>query len=285
MRLGFLARDLNAITTAAVLGFDGVELLTSAFCRADDRRKFDPSLIEEALRLTAEHDLAITAVAYYDLAFDPPPADEVTEAYERAFKLARRLEVDVVASMSGFDPARDWDGNLELFAERFRPVCARAEARGLRLAIENWMGFWGRLPFRPMNMGGSPDTWDAWFALVSSPALGIEFDPSHLFWQGIDHIRALREYASRVYHVHAKDVELLPERRYRAGINGDVFRFRVPGYGAIDWRELISTLDELAYDGDIAIEHEDPVYDGERFTEGLLRGRQTLHPLVHVDRS
>jgi sugar phosphate isomerase/epimerase len=279
MKLGFLTPRVADIEKAARLGFEGVELAAGAFgdAAAGD---LDTAMIDEAKRLTEQHGVAITALAYYDMAFRPMAAETITSAYERVFDAAEALGVQVIASMSGFDPDRDWEGNVRLFAERFSPVAERAEARGLRIAFENWMGFGGRLPFRPVNMGGAPDTWDAWFAAVPSPALGIEFDPSHLYWQGIDHIRALREYAGRVYHVHAKDTEMLPERRYRGGVNGDYFRFRIPGYGEIDWTAFISTLNELGYEDGVAIEHEDPVYSGERFDEGLVCGWQTLQPLI-----
>jgi sugar phosphate isomerase/epimerase len=130
-------------------------------------------------------------------------------------------------------------------------------------------------------MGGSPDTWDAWFKAVPSRALGLEFDPSHLYWQGIDHMRALYEYRDRVYHVHAKDVEMFPERRYRGGVNGNYFRFRIPGYGGINWATFISALNEIGYEGGVAIEHEDDVYSGERFDEGLVRGHYVLQPLIN----
>jgi len=279
VRLAFLTDAVADIEKAASLSFDGVELLASAFGDAY-KGDFDPAAIDQALQLSEEHGVAITALAYYDLAFSPAPCD-VIGGYEKVFDLANRLGVQTVASMSGFDSSLDWEGNLRLFGERFRSICQRAEAQGLRLALENWMGFGGRLPFKPVNMGGSPDTWDAWFNLVPSEALGLEFDPSHLYWQGIDHIRALREFGHRVYHVHAKDTEMLPERRYRSGINGDFYRFRVPGYGAIDWLEFVSVLEEIGYAGGIAIEQEDPVYRDEKFTEGLVRGWQVLYPLIH----
>jgi len=134
-------------------------------------------------------------------------------------------------------------------------------------------------------MGGSPATWDAWFEAVPSDALGIEFDPSHLAWQGIDYLRALREYRARVYHVHAKDSEPLPENRYRYGVNGPTYRFRIPGYGEINWTAFITALNELGYDGGVAIEHEDDIYGwhtgGELYDEGLVRGWQTLDPLIY----
>jgi sugar phosphate isomerase/epimerase len=280
MKLGFLTANVTDIEKAARLGFDAVELNTSAFGKAG-AGTLDSDTIATAKQLCGEHSIEITALAYYDLAFDPPAPHAITAAYERVFDAADVLGVRTIASMSGFDATRDWAGNIDLFAERFGPIAAAAEQRGLRIALENWMGFGGRLPFRPHNMGGSPDTWDDWFNAVPSQALGLEFDPSHLYWQGIDHIRALREYKERVYHVHAKDTEMLPERRYRGGVNGDYFRFRIPGYGAINWTAFISTLNEVGYHGGLAIEHEDPVYSGERFDEGLVRGRQILYPLIH----
>ena len=280
MQLGFLTDSLADIEKAARLGFDAVELNTSAFGKAGVAA-LDTSQLARAQELCGLHGVQISALAYYDLAFDPPEAGAVTAAYERVFDAAETLGVRTIASMSGFDARRDWAGNIDLFAERFGPVAAAAEQRGLRIAIENWMGYGGALPHKPINMGGSPDTWDAWFAAVPSPALGLEFDPSHLFWQGIDHLRALREYRARVYHVHAKDTEMLPERRYRGGVNGRYYRFRIPGYGAISWPAFISALAEIGYDGGVAIEHEDDIYSGDRFDEGLARGRQTLFPLIH----
>ena len=285
MKLSFLTTRAEDIEKAAHLGFDGVELDTSTFGDAATGA-LDVRLVDAAAESCSRHNVVITALAYYDVSFQAEVFNRagpelVTEAYDRVFDAAERLGVRTIASMSGFDSDRDWKGNVQLFAKRFGPVAAHAELRGFQIAIENWMGYWGQLPFKPSNMGGSPDTWDAWFSAVPSTALGLEFDPSHLYWQGIDHIRALREFKDRIFHVHAKDTEMLPERRYRGGVNGDYHRFRIPAYGAIDWFEFISTLDEIGYTGGVAIEHEDEVYSGERFDEGLLRGRQVLHPLIH----
>lgn len=285
MQLGFLTRNMTDIEKAARLGFDGIELYANAF--GDPATgTLDTCKVAEARQFAERHQVEITALAYYDLAFDATAfnaagPERVMVAYERVFEAAERLGVSTIASMSGFDSNRDWAGNTQLFAERFGPVAERAEARGLRIAFEPWMGFGGHLPFKPINMGGSPDTWDTWFGVVPSKALGLEFDPSHLYWQGIDHMRALREYKDRIFHVHAKDTEMLPERRYRGGINGSYFRFRIPGYGGINWTEFISGLQEIGYDGGVAIEHEDDVYSGNRFDEGLVRGRDVLFPLIH----
>jgi sugar phosphate isomerase/epimerase len=280
VKLGFLTGNIADIEKASRLGFEAIELNSSAFGRAGEGA-LDKSKIDQASQLCDSHHITISALAYYDLSSRAPAADKITAAYERVFDAAEALGIQTIASMSGFDANRDWAGNVQLFADRFGPVAKSAEKRGVRVAFENWMGFGGSLPFKPVNMGGAPDTWDAWFKAVPSKALGLEFDPSHLYWQGIDHLRALREYKDRVYHVHAKDTEMLPERRYRGGVNGNYFRFRIPGYGEINWTHFISALNEIGYTGGVAIEHEDEVYSGGKFDEGLVRGWQVLHPLIN----
>jgi len=113
----------------------------------------------------------ITAIAHYWLADGQPTIEEIIASYGRVFDLAEKLGVDTVASMSGFDPCRDWAGNLALFGERFTPLAREAERRGLRIALENLMGFGGPLPHLPVNMGGAPATWETMFRLVPSHPL------------------------------------------------------------------------------------------------------------------
>jgi sugar phosphate isomerase/epimerase len=280
MKLGFLAHSVSDIEKAQRLGFPGLELGAGAFGALAESAP-DADALAQAKSLCAKHNVEITALAFYDLAWTPAVQAEPLAAYRRVFDIAEALGVRVIASMSGFDGARDWKGNLQLFAERFAPICDEAEGRGLKIALENWMALGGPPPQKPANFGGGPAIWDALFEAVPSEALGLEFDPSHLFWQGIDHIRALREYSQKVFHVHAKDTEMLPEERYRWGAYAGPFRFRIPGYGEIDWTRFVATLDEIGYEGGVAIEHEDPIYSGDRFDEGLRRGHHVLFPLVH----
>lgn len=281
MKLSFLTNNIADLEKAARLGFDGIELQATAFGNPAIQ-ELDKGAIEHARQLVKQHNVEITALAYYELAWGHFETEaDIPRAYERVFDLAESLGVNTIASMSGFDANRDWDGNLQLFADRFGPIADMAAKRGLLVALENWLSVSGKLPFKPINFGGSPDTWDALFKAVPEKALGLEFDPSHLYWQGIDHIRALHEFKDRVHHVHAKDTEMLPEKRYRGGINGDYFRFRIPGYGEINWAQFISALDEIGYTGNMAIEHEDPIYWDARFDEGLERGWQVLNPLIH----
>ena len=283
MHLSFLTGNIQDLEKAARLGFDGIELNVSALVQAREGQ-VNQEAIAQFKQLREKYQMRVDALAFYEIAFKQQvysSPEIVQQAYEQVFNTAESVGVTMIASMAGFDANRDWTANIQLFADRFGPVADLAEKRGIKLAFENWMAIHGKLPFRPINIGGSPDTWEAMFSAVPSKALGLEFDPSHLHWQGIDYIRALYEFKDRIYHVHAKDTEMLPERRYRGGVNGDYFRFRIPGYGEINWPRLISALDEIGYTGDVAIEHEDPIYQNERFDEGLDRGWQVLHPLIH----
>jgi sugar phosphate isomerase/epimerase len=276
MKLGFLTDDPRDVGKATRLGFDAIELSSSAF--GDPRMgPLDQLEVERAREL-----------AYYGLAsFDVPAEEDLIRSYGHVFDAAVSLGVRVVATMSGFDADLDWEGNLELFGRRFGALATRAADRGLVLAVENWVGFWGHLPYRPINMGGSPETWERWFDEVPSPALGIEFDPSHLLWQGIDPVRALRDFSERVYSVHAKDVETDADLRYRRGVNGDTFRFRVPGFGEVDWASMAAVLAGTGYEGGVVIEHEDETFgyrpsgrDEALYDEGLERGARFLAPLL-----
>lgn len=100
------------------------------------------------------------------------------------------------------------------------------------------------------------------------PEIGVNFDPSHLVWQGMDPVAVIREFQSMIYHVHAKDVRV---DKYNMAINGVLdtkhysneadrsWIFRAVGYGhdAGYWKEIFSALRVAGYDGVISIEHED----------------------------
>ncbi len=100
------------------------------------------------------------------------------------------------------------------------------------------------------------------------PILGANVDPSHLFWQGMDPVKVIYELGDAIYHFHAKDTAVNP---YQTPINGvldthdygDLMNrswvFRTVGYGHDEktWRDIISALKTVGYDGAVSIEHED----------------------------
>ena len=118
--------------------------------------------------------------------------------------------------------------------------------------------------------------------------IGANFDPSHLFWQGIDPIAALKKLEGAVYHVHAKDTKINP---YNTAVNGVldtktyldepnrswIFRTVGYGHGADFWNDFVSTLRMIGYDGVLSIEHEDSLMSTE---EGLKKAVEFLKNVI-----
>ncbi len=161
--------------------------------------------------------------------------------------------------------------NLRLFTEVFTPLAEYAEARGVRIAFETAARGGGH-----GNIAHNPELWDRMFDAVPSPALGLSFDPSHLIWLQIPNIPDLiRQYGARIYHFDGKDTEILPAVLARQGIFGNAWwRYRLPGLGAVNWRDVLSALKDTGYDSVIAIENEDPLFlglDGVAWSANYLR--------------
>jgi sugar phosphate isomerase/epimerase len=102
------------------------------------------------------------------------------------------------------------------------------------------------------------------------PALGFNFDPSHLVWQGLEPHLFIREFADRIYHVHIKDAAVTLDGK--AGILGshlpfgDLRRgwnFRSPGHGDVNFEEIIRELNAIEYKGPLSVEWEDNGMDRE----------------------
>jgi sugar phosphate isomerase/epimerase len=157
------------------------------------------------------------------------------------------------------DPSNRVADNLRTFRDVYGPLAEYAGERGVRIAFETAGRGGGE-----GNLAHSPELWDAMFEAVPSPALGLSFDPSHLVWLQIPDVPELiRTYSARIYHFDAKDTEILPERLARQGILGSGWwRYRLPGQGALDWPAIIGVLDEIGYQGILAIENEDPLHQG-----------------------
>jgi sugar phosphate isomerase/epimerase len=123
------------------------------------------------------------------------------------------------------------------------------------------------------------------------PALGCNFDPSHLFWNGVDPVAAIRKLGDCIYHVHGKDCYVDPLNVSVNGCNdnkpyGEIpsraWTFRSIGYGhdAQTWKNIATALRMVGYDYVISIEHEDPLMSQD---EGLAKGVAALKDAVMVE--
>jgi len=187
------------------------------------------------------------------------------------------------------DPTRPRAETFEIFEKVYPRVVAHAEKVGVRIAIEPWPGgtpYYG-------NLGCTPETLRRIFEAVPSPNLGICFDPSHFVRIQIDYLRVLHEFGDRVFHVHLKDTEIIPEKLYESGILGESFgssyvcgegwwRYTIPGEGEVDWNQVIRRLEDGGYDGVLSVELEDHYYwaTPELQQEGILRAKEYIEQIL-----
>ena len=154
---------------------------------------------------------------------------------------------------------------------------AYAEEHGVRLGFEMHPGF---VVYNPGTLLRLRD--------AVGPMIGANLDPSHLFWQGIDPIVAIRQLGPAIFHVHAKDTAVDPMNVAVNGVldygpYGDVANrswvFRSVGYGhdALFWKRFVSALRAAGYDHVLSIEHEDSLASVD---EGLSKAIATLKESV-----
>ena len=149
--------------------------------------------------------------------------------------------------------------------ESFSALAPVLEENNARLVIEGWPG--------RGSLVCTPETFSALFEQVSSKAMGITYDPSHLIRMGIDPLRFLRQFIDRVYHVHGKDCRILDENLYRYGreipatyapsyaYGSYSWRYTLPGHGLTNWIEVCTLLHDHHYDGAVCVELEDHYFD------------------------
>ena len=120
------------------------------------------------------------------------------------------------------------------------------------------------------------------------PVIGANFDPSHLVWQGMDPVAAIRELAGAIYHVHAKDTKIdemntktngvLDTKHYADEIHRSwIFRSLGYGHDLGVWKDMMSALRLVGYDGPISIEHEDSLMTpGEGLDKAIALLKEVL---------
>jgi len=187
------------------------------------------------------------------------------------------------------NPAQGRAKTFEIFEKIYPRVVEHAEKVGVRIAIEPWPG--GAPHYG--NLGCTPESLRRIFELIPSSNLGICFDPSHFVRIQIDYLRFLHEFGDRVFHVHLKDTEILPEKLYESGILGESYgstygfgegwwRYTIPGEGTVDWNRVIRRLEEAGYDGILSMELEDHHFYAtpELQQEGLLRSKEYIEQFL-----
>ena len=106
--------------------------------------------------------------------------------------------------------------------------------------------------YKRQTISYSPELWDEMFKRLPYDNFGLNYDPSHLVWLGIDYIQGLKDYKDRIFEVHAKDTEVFHDKlkNYYSILgkqlgrkdNWDMgfWRHRMPGKGDVDWDKSVS---------------------------------------------
>ncbi|HUF01765.1 MAG TPA: sugar phosphate isomerase/epimerase [Gaiellaceae bacterium] len=302
MKLGFLTapfprRSLARVAAwAASEGFEALEVACWPAAGAERRRyagtshidvtRLDPGAVRDTLD---RHGLEISALAYYPNNLHPDAAvRRAANAHlKKVIDAAAKLDVGIVGTFVGRDQTKNVPDNFRLFKRVWPGLVAHAESRGVKIAIENcpmifsydeWPG--------GTNLASTPAIWDEMFSIVDSRSFGLNLDPSHLVWLMIDAERVARDYAEKLFHVHAKDLEIDRDGLYRHGTSSLGMGWqvpRLPGLGEVRWDRFVAALYRAGYDHVISIEHEDRSFEGteELVKRGFLIARDALRPLIH----
>lgn len=259
----------------------------------------DSRQLAEFQRLLADQGFSISALSCHGNALHPNPdrAKEARETSRKTILLAEKLGVPVVVDFSGcpgdshqatapnwvtcpwppdYLHVLDWQWN-EVVTPYWIEHGSFAAQHNVKIAIEMHPGF---VVYSPETMLRLRD--------IAGPSVGCNYDPSHMFWQGIDPIAAIRILGDAIFHVHAKDTQVYPANLPRTGVldtkpytdernRSWIFRTCGYGHGAEWWKEFVSTLRMFGYDNVLSIEHEDSLMSPE---EGLTKAAQFLRDLV-----
>jgi sugar phosphate isomerase/epimerase len=308
MRVGVFTPLLSQLPLTAVLnklkslGIETVELGTGnypgdAHCKLSMLE--DCSALAEFQKILADHGATVSALSCHGNALHPDQAraKRDREVSRKTILLAERLGIPVVVDFSGcpgdspramapnwvtcawppdYQRVLEWQWS-DVVAPYWSDHAKFAAEHGVKIAIEMHPGF----------VVYSPETL-LMLRVITGPSVGCNFDPSHLFWQGIDPIAAIRALSGTIYHVHAKDTQMysanlaitgvLDTRPYTDERNrGWNFRTCGYGHGTEWWTEFISTLRMFGYDGALSIEHEDSLLSPE---EGLTKAAEFLNNIV-----
>lgn len=282
MQLGFVSAilpDLDLREVAQVarqIGYHCVELMCWPPSKAERRyagvthvdvTQFDAARAAEVKGVMADAGVAISGLGYY-----PNPLSPVGDESQRAIAQIKKvidaaalLEVRRMNTFVGRDWTKSVDDNWPRFREVWTDIIQHADRQGVRVGIENCPMLFTRDEWPGgKNLATSPAIWRRMFEEIPSPNFGLNYDPSHMIWQGMDYLKPIREFADRLVHIHAKDVRLDRHRLDDVGILAHPTQYhtpKLPGMGDVDWGRFFSVLSDVGYRGPVCVEVEDRAYE------------------------
>jgi sugar phosphate isomerase/epimerase len=304
MKLGFFTAALpdstleQAAQWGAESGFQAIEVACWPHEKAARRyagvthidvETLDQAGAKEIRRMLDGCGLTLSSLGYYPNPLHPDAEHRQTviSHLKKVIEAAALLETPVVGTFIGKDKNKTVPQNLEDYAKIWPAIVKFAGERGVKMGIENcpmifsldeWPG--------GNNLASTPAIWRKMWEIIPDENFGLNLDPSHLILQMIDYERVVREFSSRIFHVHAKDLHIDREGLYNNGVLSQGMGWqvpRLPGLGDMDWAKFIAALTAARYDYVISIEHEDRAFEGdeELVKRGFYLSRDVLKPYIH----
>ncbi len=304
MKLGFFTAALPNNTLAqaaqwgAESGFQAIEIACWPRQKASRRyagvthidvNDLTPAKAKEIRALLDGYGLQISSLGYYPNPLHPEAEHRkiVIAHLKQVIAGAALLEVPVAGTFIGKDRNKTIEQNLEDYAKVWKPIVQFAKEREIKIAIENcpmlfsydeWPG--------GNNLASTPAIWRRMWEIIPDEHFGLNLDPSHLILQMIDYERVVREFSSRIFHVHAKDLHIDREGLYQHGALSQGMGWqvpRLPGLGDMDWGKFFAALTAARYDYVVSIEHEDRAFEGDEnlVKRGFYIARDVLRPYMY----
>jgi DNA-(apurinic or apyrimidinic site) lyase len=310
MQLGVLTVPLgdqsldDALAYLDGIGVDAVEIGCGGHPGEDhlDREAHldDPDRQADLRETLDAHDMDVSALATHNNPLHPDEehADHADRELREAIELADQLDVGTITCFSGLpaggpnDEVPNWvtapwptehadahEYQWEVAIDYWSDLAEHAAAHDVNVAVEMHPNM---LVFEPTGMARLREE--------TNEYIGANFDPSHLYWQGIEVTKAIRFLGERdaIHHFHAKDTKVYEANSRLKGVNDTtvyteevdrswLFRSIGYGHGEEHWKDVVSTLRLVGYDGTLSIEHEDALTSPR---EGLEKAVDVLSRAV-----
>ena len=220
--------------------------------------------------LVASKGLEISSLAFYPNVLDAnkEKADAAIAHLKAVIQASGKLGVGMVTTFIGKDQYKTLEENIELFKAVWPGLIALAEENGVKVAIENCPMLFGADQWPGgQNLMCTPAIYRKLFEIIPSPNFGLNFDPSHYVWQGLDYLKTVYDFSDRIFHIHFKDIKLYPEKLAECGILAyplDYMSPKIPGLGDVNWGAFVSALNDIRFNGCAVIEVEDKAFESCR---------------------
>ena len=220
--------------------------------------------------LVASKGLEISSLAFYPNVLDAneEKANAAIEHLKALIKASAKLGVGMVTTFIGKDQYKTLEENIELFKRVWPGLIALAEENGVKVAIENCPMLFGADQWPGgQNLMCTPAIYRKLFEIIPSPNFGLNFDPSHYVWQGLDYLKTVYDFSDRIFHIHFKDIKLYPEKLKECGVLAyplDYMSPKIPGLGDVNWGAFVSALNDIRFNGCAVIEVEDKAFESCR---------------------